>query len=57
MKKYTITSEGGLDMGAYEAMSEQDALDIFAKDAGYSSITDAEKQGFRLSVTATEIWE
>jgi hypothetical protein len=53
MKSYKITSEAGLEMGSYQADSVQEALDHFAQDAGYKSMSDAEIQGFRRSVTAT----
>ena len=54
MARYKITSEAGLDMGTYDATSPQEALDRFAQDAGYKSMTDAESQGFRGSVTASK---
>jgi hypothetical protein len=41
-----ITSSAGADMGDYYAASEQDALDIMAREAGYLNNADAVAQGF-----------
>lgn len=55
MATYRITSEAGVDMGTYDAEGPEQALDCLARDAGYKNMDDAEKQGFRRCLTATEI--
>jgi len=40
MKKIKITSEAWVDMGVYEGETEREALENFARDAGYSSYAD-----------------
>lgn len=32
---YTITSSAGINLGTFDARSEDDALDALARDAGY----------------------
>jgi hypothetical protein len=44
MKSYKIVSSAGVDMGTYEADSEDGALDAMARDAGYRDQADAEAQ-------------
>jgi len=39
--KYRIMVQG-VDMGTYKGMTEEDALEVYAKDAGYDSLDDLE---------------
>lgn len=42
MTTYQITSSAGVDMGTWEAGSENEAVDLAAIDAGYDGAADAE---------------
>ena len=41
MKKFSIGNRQGADLGIYEAETEAAALDVMARDAGYSDYRDA----------------
>lgn len=45
MKKYIIYDDNGYEMGVYKGETRREALDAYAKDAGYESFEELEPRG------------
>jgi len=46
LKYFAITSESGVDLGIWEASSEDEALEMLAIDGGYASREEADEVVF-----------
>ena len=58
MPRYIISNPtSGLELGTYYAKSEQEALDLWAQDAGYKDQADADREVGPVNLTCDELYE
>lgn len=55
MRQWRITSGSGVEMGAYEGATEAEALDAFARDAGYADQAEAVRVAGPFEGTVEEV--